>query len=106
MDGGRGEERRDRRQELNGYRKTPLKGDIMSVGNLYRVNNPTPPSLFFLSLVCNIELFSKRMNVSCKVSFFSFFLAPFFLLMGRNEVQTEGGGTGWFCISHPQLPIP
>lgn len=68
------------RQELNGYRKTH---DILSVGNLYRVNNPAPPS-FFLSLVCNIELFSKRMNVSCMVSFFFFVLCPIFLADGEE----------------------
>lgn len=105
-------------QSSNGYRKTPT-GELLSVGNLYRVNPPLPepPSPRFLSLVCNIELFSKRMNISCMVFFlfvssslFSFFYFLllffffFFLLKGRNEVISEGGGTGWFCISHPQLP--
>ena len=60
-----------------------------------------PPLSPFLSLVCNIELFSKRMNISCA----SFVFPPlFFLLMGRIEVIPEGGGTDWFSISHPQLP--
>lgn len=99
--------------ELNGYRNTPSRGEILSVGNLYRVNPPptphAPASPLFLSLVCNIELFSKRMNVSCMVFFF-FVLSPplfvfvFLFLKERNEVISEGGGTGWFCISHPQFP--
>jgi len=58
---------REGRTALNGYRNTPSRGEILSVGNLYCVNPPAPP--FFLWLVCNIELFSKRM-----FSVWSFFL--------------------------------
>lgn len=59
-----------------------LNGEILILGNLYCVTPPPPNSLFFLSLVCNIELFSKRMNVSCMVLFVPF--PPFFLADGRN----------------------
>lgn len=81
MDGWEGEEglKSEGKLELSGYSNTPLRGEILSVGNLYCVHpHPTP----LLSVVCNIELFSKRMNVSCLVFFFSFF--PFFFIDGEE----------------------
>lgn len=62
--------------------RSELNGEILILGNLYCVTHPTHPRFFFLSLVCNIELFSKRMNVSCMVLFVPFPL--FFLADGRN----------------------
>lgn len=88
--GGTGGLEREGRSELN--------GEILILGNLYRVIPPPHPTpFFFLSLVCNIELFSKRMNVFL---YGLFFFCPF----PPIELISEGGGTGWFCISHPQLP--
>lgn len=109
--------RREGRSELNGYRNTPSTGEILSVWNLYCVNPPARPPAppFFLSLVCNIELFSKRMNISCMVFFFFLCLFPppffffflyfiFFLVDGEEWSNIRRWGDRLVLYFSPSTP--